>query len=519
MQRAALHALRNFGEPEAIAKLVEFARKDVDGVSIEALDSLAGSRFAVAHEALLKLLQSETQLSRKAIVQTLGRHPRAIWADSLYRFADDPQSGVRVEALNALAGTGHPQLFELLDACLKSDDPALSEAAFALLAQREDRRSEQVAVDWTLKFLMKNAPTPTMSDLLIRTKEQRAVPLLLRQIKVDSEERSQLIDLLGQIGDQTVFEAFTTLFDKVGDQERRSILTSLHRLKAPSFFEVAARCLKSSDVSLMSQACDLLVHDANPKSTELLIAAFQQVRDEDRFLIFCNALGNLSSPETRSALRLAARMPGNKNREIALRNALQNIYARSQTRQFVEQGRQFEQLKQHAQAAIQFDLAVKDDADSPEARTARGMFSLNRDDISKAREDYLKLVELDPTSSQGPTGLGIVLAREGKLDEAAKAIESVREKFTAETESVRLQNLFFYNAACVYGRAYEYATAHPEIADRDALLKQYSRKALDDLRSAINAELDDENREWMKHDPDLKSLHDLPEFKKLTMDG
>ena len=519
MQRAALHALRNFGEPEAIKKLLEVARKDIDAVSIEALDSLAGSRFAVAHEALLELLQSEAQFSRKAIVQTLGRHPRPIWADPLYRFAEDPQSDVRVDALNALAVTGHPQFVELLEASLKSNERPLSDAAFALLAQREDRRSEQVAIDWTLKFIAKKAPTPTMSDLLIRTKEQRAVPLLLQQVKASSKQRSQLIDLLGQIGDQTVFETFTTMFDKVGDEERHSILTSLHRLQAPSFFEVAERSLRSSDSGLFSHVCNLLQNDATPKATVLLIAAFQRVRDDQQFFILCNALGNLSSPETRTALRQAVQMPSSKQRANSVRSALQNMYVRSQTRQLVEQGRQFEQLNQNANAATQYDLAVKDDVDSPEARLARGNFNLKRNEVGKAGDDYRKLIQLEPSNSQGPTGLGIVLAREGKLDEAAKTIESVREKFIAESEEVELRSLFFYNAACVYGRAYEYITAHPELADRDALLKQYERKSLDDLRAALKAGLDDVNREWMKRDPDLQPLKELPDFKKLTIDG
>ena len=53
-----------------------------------------------------------------------------------------------------------------------------------------------------------------------------------------------------------------------------------------------------------------------------------------------------------------------------------------------------------------------------------------------------------------------------------------------------------YNAACLYSRLGE------------------KRRAVDTLREAVGAGV--RNFEWMKHDPDLNSLRDDPEFLEFT---
>ena len=69
MQKAALQALSHFGEPQAIEKLVFYARRNVEPLSSSAIESLAGSRFGAAHDALLRLLKNEPNASKKKIVQ------------------------------------------------------------------------------------------------------------------------------------------------------------------------------------------------------------------------------------------------------------------------------------------------------------------------------------------------------------------------------------------------------------------------------------------------------------------
>ena len=88
------------------------------------------------------------------------------------------------------------------------------------------------------------------------------------------------------------------------------------------------------------------------------------------------------------------------------------------------------------------------------------------------------LLELDPTNSQGPTNLGIVYARQGKLDEAEKLVEDARERFKRD-------NLFLYNAACVYGRALEFARGKNDLPNRDDLLLTRMKKRKLQLKDQI----------------------------------
>ncbi|MFN0198099.1 MAG: HEAT repeat domain-containing protein [Planctomycetaceae bacterium] len=107
MQSAALTALRHFGEPEAVAKLIHYVRKNAEPLSFVAIDSLADSRFLTAHEALLEVLRAEPPTSKKTIVQVLAQHPRPIWSDTIFEFAQGPPAEYTAVALQALSRNGY----------------------------------------------------------------------------------------------------------------------------------------------------------------------------------------------------------------------------------------------------------------------------------------------------------------------------------------------------------------------------------------------------------------------------
>ena len=69
--------------------------------------------------------------------------------------------------------------------------------------------------------------------------------------------------------------------------------------------------------------------------------------------------------------------------------------------------------------------------------------------------------------------------------------------------------------ACVYGRAVEaLQKADDKNPDRQKKIVDCRNKALADLRTSMK--LGFQNTDWMKKDPDLNSLHDLPDFQKLV---
>ena len=508
MQKAALRSLRHFGEPVAVEKLLFYARRNLPPLSAVAIDSLAGSRFGAAHEALLTFLKTDTTSSRKEIVMSLGRHARPMWSDVLHGYATDPTSDVRLEALHAINVVGHPKLVDLLETCLKDDNRQLAETALNYLAQRPDRRSEQIASDYMLKSIEKSLPTPAMITLLRKTKDQRALPALVKHLEVRDPRRREIIDLIGQIGDEQSIARLAALYDSFENHERASAISTLSRLKSPLFRDLAAKELSASDFSVLSQAANLLQADGSPRAVELLIEAFKKPGNDNRFQILANTLANIGTPEARQALREALDTPlANRKQIVTL--ALRNLANRSPASQYLFRGRDHEENKRLDDAMKSYDQAVQVDPEHPESRLARANLSLRKDKLDKSAEDFAKLIQLDPSNSQGPTGLGIVLARQGKLDEAMKSVEDSRVKFKNE-------NLFLYNAACAYGRALEYVQAHVDLPDRDAKLKKFERQALDDLLAAVNAGLDPFNQRWMLEDPDLASIRKHAEFQDLA---
>ena len=95
----------------------------------------------------------------------------------------------------------------------------------------------------------------------------------------------------------------------------------------------------------------------------------------------------------------------------------------------------------------------------------------------------------NPDDSRARMFYAVTLCDVGQTEAALREGEAAIE--ASPGDSVML-----YNAACLYSRLGE------------------KRRAVDTLREAVGAGV--RNFEWMKHDPDLNSLRDDPEFLELT---
>ena len=575
LQKASLLALRHFGEPEATEKLLGYARKNVEPLASMAVESLAGSRYSAAHDALLALLEREGTDSRKTIVKVLAQYPRPIWSETIYKFVRDPQGGLGIEGLQALVRVGHPKLIEVLKDALESRDVAVRDVAYNELVNQPDSASEQIALQFTLKHIESTPPTPAMLQFLAKTKDQSSVPLLLKHLKNTSADRSLLINTLAQIGDQTVADALAEQYATLRSNEQMAVLGVLGQLKSPAFLKLAASALDSQDASVVNTACQGLQNDGSPAAVKLLVQAFEKTTQPNTITYTANALGQVATAEARVAIR-KARSSTDQHRQMMARQALQNIYARSPAMPYVQQGNQAElQQKDHTAALEFYAQAIKTDPDLPVAYSGRANVhlrlkkyadakkdydkSIELDDAqfapyigranalsnlekfdesktdydtairldpaqifgysgranlftrqgkySEAKRDFEKVLELDANHSEGTTGVAICLAVEGKFDEGIKRVEEARPKFKGNA-------LYSYNVACVYGRAIEKLLKDETLAEREKKLEAFRRKALDDLRESKNLGFDE--LDWMKKDPDLTSLHDLPEFQEIS---
>jgi HEAT repeat protein len=511
LQKAAIKALRHFGEPEAISTLMAHAKKNQEPLSSAAIESLAGSRYAAAHEELLTLLKQEAPASRKTIVKVLGQYARPIWGDTLYGFVDDTNSGVRGEALEALVRVGHVNLFAVLKKALEGKDPALSTAALRHLVAREDSESESLAMDWTLKHIEKTFPTAPMHQLLVRTKDQRAIEPLLRFLDKPGAHRSAVLNTLSQIGDERVGKKMGELFGKLSNTEKRTVLSTLHQQRSPAFYTIAPTALESSDYGLVSTTCSLLQGESTPQAVELLKNGLAKQKNSSRFSYICNALGTIGSIEARKVLQDAIGTESDTNRLNMLKSSLRNLFMRSPAMNYVRNGES--QVKQNdlTKALMYLNIAVEIDPDLPAARRARGNALLRLEkptaqQLKDALEDYKKYVAYDKDNSEGFTGLGLAQIRTGKVTDGIKTGEGLRTKFAAH-------NIYLYNMACIYSRALEAARADEKLADRDKLIKTYSEYAMRDLKAAEAKGFTD--YKWMSEDPDLKALRNDEGFKAL----
>lgn len=510
--RAALISLRHFGEEAAVAKLVFIANKNQPPLSATAIDSLAASRYPAAHQALLKMLKTIDTKSRKDIVLTLARHPRPAFADAIFDFANDPDPGVAAAALQALSGIGHPRLLPILAVALQSSHTVRRNAALSILSKRTDRASEKMALDHVLERLQNEPPDSTMNSLLVRTRDPRAIPLLLKQLVNSPANRSMLINTLVQIGDQDVAAKLLEHYPKLPNNDRATVLTAVARIDINVFRELAAPALASNYSSLVSAACRGLQADASPQAVAMLIKAFSESSSSSTLNYTANALAGVGTVEARQALE-KARNDTNVNKRNYAVNALRSMKQRSPGYQYVSMGRNYSQQLNWKKARAQYDLAIKIDPTLSAGYAGRGSTRLQLGEkLSEIRKDFQKAVELDPFNSQAMSGLAIVLLREGKFDAGLKYAEDFHKKFTSNSSSIRQMQA--YNLACVYSRAVEVLQADAKFPDRTRRLALCHKRAFEELNKAVKSGF--RNKAWMQKDPDLKAIRDLPEFKKLA---
>ncbi|MGE3316010.1 MAG: HEAT repeat domain-containing protein [Planctomycetaceae bacterium] len=510
MQRAAIAALQHFGDKEAVEKLTYYVRKNTPPTAAEAIESLAASRFTTAHQALLEILKSEGPQGKKLIVSILAKHPRPIWSDTIYEFVSNADAGLSTEALRALVRVGHPKLLDVLSQALTRGEATMRNEAFQLLVQRTDRESEEIALNFTLKHLETSPPGDDMIRLLDRTKDPRAVPLLIKLLDTIPNSRQQIITTLSRVGDQSVADVLVAKYPTLAGRDKAAVLTALIQLKSPAFRKLAGEALLSPDGSVVSQAAQGLQNDGSAEAVRLLAEAFDKTSERSGWSHIANALGTLGTPEAQAALRKGRDSENEQKRNLSL-EALQNLRRRSPGFSYILQAQQAEANEKWDEAKQRYSSAIELDPQLPDAFAGRGHALLMLSKSKEAQEDFKKAVELEPYSSIAITGLAVTYVLEGKVDEGIKYVEDARPKFPRD-------QLYFYNTACVYGRAVE-ALQKPDdkTVDREKKLASCREKAVENLRSAMKHGFG--NVDWIKKDPDLKSLHELGEFKKIVANG
>lgn len=518
LARAALRALRHFGEKPAIETLVKFAKDKSSKRNQPAVVSLSASRFPVAHRALLKILKDAPLESKKAIVKVLATHPRPIWSEPIYEFAKDPNSGVGAEAVKALGAIGHPKLFEVLKDSLTSKDNAVRVEALRQLVGRADAKSDAIALEYTLEQLKKSPPDSWMKRVLIRTKDQRAIPLLLAQLDKEGGSKSTLIETLSSIGDQTVGKELAKRYDTIkSTYDKSRIMKAMVKLKTPGIRKLAGEALMTKNSSLINAACDALRRDAGPEAVKLLIHALEKSTYSSAWSYTSSSLAQIGTKKAKLALvRIRTDLKGasSNDEKQKLRyvvNAIRSMMQRSPAYSYVYQAWRYTRQKKYKEALNYCNIARKLDPDHPWPFSARGHVYLLQKKLKEARKDFEAAYKLDPHDPHAITGVALLKSRDGKTEEAVKLVAKHANEFSSD-------RFYPYQAARVYARAITKLKKSKPSKQRDKKIAEYGKEAMKQLKIAITRGRHYSDGFKPNHatkEADFEPLRELKEYKTL----
>ncbi len=511
LQESAVIALASHGHEKAIRKLREIVADPKHTHRVIAIEALATSRFSASQQTLKSLLESGDEETQRAIVDVLAKYPAPIWSEAIYRFAQEFNTDVGRSALRALAQLGHPELDSLLRKALEEGDDTTQPIALELLASSQSStHSEEIALEFLLKKLEKLELDSRMTQILNRAKDRRAIPLLIKFIDKQKDNRQNAIQVLGNIGDRDVARQLADRFAKFDDNEKQMALTSLQRLQSDKLLDCVETVFKDSKGrSLYRTACEILRKDGSDRAVSLLAEALEQDEIEELWDPASQALWQQGSRIARSALEKASRSEKENKRTVATRG-LKYLRDRSPAYQYIRQAQHYVTQKKYDEAVAQYGIALTIDEDLVAGYTGRGDVRLKQKKYQQAFANFERAVELDPTDSDAVIGQAIAMIHLGKVDDSVKFLELSEKKHNVGEDR---KEVHLYNSACVYSLAVEKWLAEAEESTQptdERKIKLHRERALATLKSAVEKGFRDAQQ--IKDDADFKAIRDSKEF-------
>lgn len=397
VRRGAVQALAEFPDPRAIEALTAACRGTDPVLAEAAVRGLAASRFPEGPRALAALLAEGLVLPAQTLVEILAAYPRPEWQDAVSRLTMSTDAKVQQAALEALARLGHPQLLQTLARALQSPEARVREAAFSQLISLGRREADELALAYTLEHLQHEPPTGNMVQFLLRLRDQRAVPLLLKHLGRQSASRDSLIQLLAQIGDQDVAAAIAERFPDFTDGEKSLALEALRRLESPLGRPLALRAVRTDDVNLLQNALQTLQVDAADAEVAVLadvVRSLPAQTHNPKISLLCNGLGAIGTPAARQAL-LELRQSPQEQVRTAAQKGLEVLWNQSPARDVVNAAILKLDLAERRELrlkALEADLASL--GDTPQAEQIRRDVQQLRDDLQRELQDVERTLQL-----------------------------------------------------------------------------------------------------------------------------
>ncbi|MEX0585144.1 MAG: hypothetical protein WD176_00775, partial [Pirellulales bacterium] len=260
----------------------------------------------------------------------------------------------------------------------------------------------------------------------------------------------------------------------------------------------------SMNPQLIDVSTRVLTSQPDQHTVRLLVEALTRAETIDVWSTICNALANVGDSEARAAL-LAVRDQEDRSKRDQVIGALTRIKHSSPAFQYSARASEAIEEGQSEKAEKLLDLAISFDAEYAEAYAQRGHLLLLRQNYAEALADFDRAGALDPFDSLAITGRAIAIVMQGDVSAGVEQIRAAADKFTGDAR-------FEYNAACVYGRALEALQSRTD-SDVAAERDEFQSAALRHLKSAMLLGFD--MPDFIKADPDLAVLHEVPQFQEL----
>lgn len=514
---AAIRGLARVDDSRAAQRLAALVKDHGDEedspLAIAALSGLIGRSRPGTAEQIEQMLEDGSLPRKPWVIAVVAESAEPAFTSWLESCLQDAQASVRLAALEGFSIAGHEHLVEFATRALLDEESNVRQRAFGMLAASTSRAARATAVehalatfdgidlDYDLRQLIENSGDPRFET-----------PLLDRLRENPAEVQPEVVSLLLQIGGTHSLDEIVRLFPQFSEEAKLSTLPLLAEWSVASAVSLAEQSIGSQNPELATAAAQVLLTDHTEASINLLISAFDasysgDVDDEEYTAaslsyVICQS----SDPRLRAALarfRDAAYEKKNQDQLRIALNALANIRETSPASSALSAAMYRSMEDEHEQAVEYYKMAIEIDPLLSVAHAGLGNAYLKLDRLNESDDSYQRALELDPFDDQALTGVGLLMARNGRPQEAVKFIVDNADRCPNNY-------IFEYNTACVYGRAVENLRTHPRTEERDKLIQEWGAKGVAHLATSIRMDFDD--MALMNADPDLHALRDFPGF-------
>ena len=511
LRMAALHALAFQNSESAQQRLNEAianaASNQPDAQA--AFQALLASQRREQRQIVADILQSDPlPIPRDWALRNIAENYHPDFNEFLIGSVSHAQPAVRRTALEVLFQLGHARLPELCLKALEDPDDEVRQSAFQILVESPGSQFEEAALSHALKQLQNENVEDSALVLIERLRATEAAPIIVERIKNSEPPRIRLITALESIGSHEDLQDLFAMFDDLQPDEQATALNLAGQLALPEQLKIAEKAMKSPEFSVRYVAIDLMKRLDDPRAVAILGERLPKA-PENELNALCMSLGEMGTTAAINRLR-NFRLEVIKQEQFeklpVIERGFQIWNARRPGWSSVEDGYRHRAIEDDDTALKQFSLAIMINPELGAAFAGRGNLHYQHNRFEDAEKDFREAMRLDPFDNQAITGVALLETIRGNWEAGIEYVEERAEWYPEDP-------YFRYNSACVYGRAIEALQKEPATQENRDRIRQFEQEAIDLLQKA--AQQGFQQFDWMREDPDLAPLRNLPAFQKI----